>query len=101
MRVPGGERPIESFSVGDPILSIDEKTGEAVAARVARVIDHGEAATLLIRLEDGRSLVATGAHPLYDVGSGAYRQAGLLKPGDRLAVAVSGKLNSVRIVSID
>ncbi len=100
VRTPSGERPIEALRAGDAIFSIDEATGREVAAVVAQTMDKGEAATLRFLLEDGRVLLATGAHPLYDLAAKTYRLASTWKPGERLASA-DGPLRPVAIRSIE
>lgn len=97
----GGERAIESLTVGDVFLSADERSGALVPVKVLRVLDHGEAATLLFRLEGGGTLLATGEHPLFDPASGGYREASTFKAGDSLAsVSLSG-LSRLRIAAIE
>ncbi|MBI4241520.1 MAG: hypothetical protein HY613_07365 [Candidatus Rokubacteria bacterium] len=101
VRTPAGERPIESLSIGERVVSYDEKTGRPSEARVLRRLDHGEAPTLSFRLADGRTLLVTAVHPLYDPDARSYRAAASWSVGERLSVATAEGLAPAAIVAIE
>lgn len=100
VRTPGGERAIEELSPGEAVLSVDERTGRSVPARVVRLRPRGPRPTLRLSLEDGRELLATSEHPLYDPERKEYRLSGGLAPGAALAEPGPGGLRILRVSAV-
>jgi hypothetical protein len=78
----GGLRPIESLEVGDLVLSQNTTTGELAFQPVVTVHKSKPNATFKITV-DQDSIVATGIHRFWKLGSG-WTMARDLKAGDRL-----------------
>src|SRR5262249_5969545 len=83
IRTPDGERPIESFEIGDSILSRPEED-PAAPVRITRVEGcfkfNGEVLELHLA---GRTIVTTAKHPFFVEGAG-WKAAGKLEVGDML-----------------
>src|SRR5262245_61096609 len=75
----GGRKPIESLAIGDEGRSYDFKTDQVVTSRVTKL--HRRHAPGYMVLNDGLKVTAT--HPLA-TGSDSWKQAGLLKVGDKV-----------------
>jgi RHS repeat-associated protein len=80
---PDGDKPIESFQVGDWILSADQKIadGPIVARRVVRLFQN--TTQVLILDIGGQSIRTTGSHPFWADGRG-WTRTDKLREGDRL-----------------
>jgi hypothetical protein len=78
----GGPRTIETLQVGDLVLSQNTVTGELTFEPVIAVHKNKPNPTLKIAV-DQESIVATGIHRFWKVGSG-WTMARELKAGDRL-----------------
>ncbi|MEU3249919.1 polymorphic toxin-type HINT domain-containing protein [Streptomyces sp. NPDC006997] len=97
----GTTKPIEDVDVGDEILATDPETGRTEVKTVTAEIT-GEGLKHLVTLTltiDGERVIltATDGHPLWVPDLGAWVDAGLLTPGQRLRTA-SGK--SARITTV-
>ena len=82
MQAQGGLRTIETLQVGDLVLSQNTATGELKFEPVIAVHKNKPNPTLKIAI-DQESIVATGIHRFWKVGSG-WTMARELKAGDRL-----------------
>jgi len=67
-------KQIKDVKEGDYVLSLDEKTGKLVPAKINALLDMGVKTIYKITTEDGKTIRTTGNHPYL-----AYRQAGLAR----------------------
>ena len=75
----GSRKPIESLAVGDEVRSYDFKTDKVVTSRVSKLYRKQVPGYMV--LNDGLKVTAT--HP-FATGSDTWKQAGLLKVGDKV-----------------
>ncbi|MFO0750610.1 MAG: Hint domain-containing protein [Myxococcota bacterium] len=97
---PDGPKAIETFEVGDPILSWSPSEGREVVAHVVRVKPRLASELLTLVLGDGRTLTLTPNHPLWVAAKGAWIPAGQLAVGDALSVLEGDQLAPMAVVSI-
>ncbi|MDI6778568.1 MAG: hypothetical protein QMD77_05325, partial [Patescibacteria group bacterium] len=76
---------IDQVKSGDQVLSLDEKTGKLVPARIKGLLDMGVKPIFKITTEDGREIRTTGNHP-YLTKEG-WTKVASLEEGERIAVA--------------
>ncbi len=79
-----GEKPIEQITVGDPVPSWDESTGQACESQVTHLFRSRPQGLVRVWWEDGTSLVCTPAHPLM-TRSGWQRAVALTSTSEVLA----------------
>ena len=93
---PDGERPIAALRVGDAVLSWPTSAaagavaGEDGVGRVTRVKRRVVAAVLALSFSDGRTLRATGNHPLFSAARGRFVAAEALRPGESVVARARG-----------
>jgi predicted lipid-binding transport protein (Tim44 family) len=85
---PHGPVAIETLTSGDEVLAVDND-GQTVRSAV-RILFISKGPVLQVRI-GGEVLAATGEHPV-SVGRGRFRQAGELRPGDRILRWKGGRL---------
>lgn len=97
----GNSKAIESFQIGDAVLSFDNSTNTFINKRVDDVITLSAQSLVVIHLEDGRTIEVTQEHPLYSNQRG-WIPAQDLVVGDRLKTQDSeAQIASIEIQSFD
>jgi predicted lipid-binding transport protein (Tim44 family) len=93
---PGGVSAVEDLLEGDPVWSVSGRT--MTGARVVALQKLEVEA--YVELSAGEtSLFITSEHPVM-VGTGEFRVAGRIQPGDRVTVARGNKLQEERLHSV-
>jgi hypothetical protein len=83
VKTPDGDRPIEAFSEGDCVLSMDLETERQTTGRVLGVRRNWT--ERIVRVGVGEAeIVATSGHPFWLPELHLWRAAGRLRVGDRL-----------------
>ncbi|PIV83702.1 MAG: hypothetical protein COW51_03120, partial [Candidatus Moranbacteria bacterium CG17_big_fil_post_rev_8_21_14_2_50_44_12] len=75
---------IDEIKGGEYVMSLDEKTGKLVPARIKGLLDMGVQPIFKITTEDGRSIRTTGNHP-YLTKEG-WQKVANLNEGEKIAV---------------
>jgi hypothetical protein len=83
--------------VGDVVLAMDE-TGRITPQPVTTLFRHNDAAILEVETE-AATLRTTREHPLW-MGGDLYRDAGDLKPGDKIMRYVDGHVTATIVRSL-
>ena len=95
VRTPGGQVPIETLSLGNPLLAMDPKR-RIVETQVEELF---LTRSPVLRIETERGFLrTTNEHPLRKA-DGDFAAAGELKPGDRVLAWVNGKLMPAAVLS--
>ncbi|MEU6212364.1 polymorphic toxin-type HINT domain-containing protein [Streptomyces sp. NPDC047023] len=87
----GGSKPIERWVAGDEVRATDPETGETAAKEVTATIyteDDKKYTDLSIRTDaDVKTITTTDHHRFWSESDGVWKEAGNLKPGERLRTA--------------
>ena len=83
---PAGDVPIEALRPGDAVYGYDHERDRTVVVHVQRTRSSKQAVGR-ITLEDGTTLEATAAHPIWVEALGDYRPAGELDRGHALRLS--------------
>lgn len=94
---PQGPIPIGALRVGDPVWSLDPRTGERVPQTIARIIDASANHTLRLQFSDRVIRAVTARHPFFDVDLQRWVPASKLATGSTLALDRRGAGRLIRI----
>jgi len=93
--IDGTTRRIENLSVGDHVLSRDEKTGQFAAQRVEKTFVHLVPESLILHLADGKNIHTTAKHPFF--ADGGWVEAGNIESKMKCVTPNEGALSVMEI----
>jgi hypothetical protein len=92
VETPDGPRDISAMRGGEPIVTVDERTGARSLARVLKVQTHTHRRLWRLTFEDGHEVLTTSVHAF--LVDGQWRPARRLAAGDRLAFVDGTRLTT-------
>lgn len=91
-----GNRPIETLTPGEEVLSYDKKTCSVTPSRIKTVFSRRVSRVVQVQTACGRRIICTPDHPFWVLESG-YKEVQALKFGDRLLACGLSKSSNANV----